>query len=400
MNEQEDQLKKLLNAVEKDFKKTFKDSETEFIRASEEPPPTGIILDNPLLELLLDRRFLPYGRCYLSYGDKSSGKTSLFYDLAKLFQKNNGVVLWFETERAADLDYAAGQGVNTERLGLSHPRTLEEALTAIESAIDNLPKLFPDGDTPVLVCLDSIAGTMTDYESEQKIIGENKPGEHAKLLAAFYRRIDEKLATEKCVFLAINQLKEVIGGFSGFGEKPEALIGGRAQRFHSTYQFKNTKTGEILTAHPIEGEKLKIKIGSHHEIVAKRNKLGREGNTRTIAVDNYIRGGYDWYRPLVDMLSTKYTSLVGRSGAYYTWKAINCSYIHPESKELTPIDTEMNYRRDDLATIICNSNDAKEIIRSKDVFDIRPLPSYEEVEKVENENKRKRKKKLDIPKEL
>lgn len=398
MSENKPNVSKLLDLVKKDFKKSFDKSETEFIPASEELPPTGILVDNPLLEFILDRRFLTYGRCYLVYGNKADGKTSFFYDMAKLFQRQGGVVIWLETENAADKDYAAAQGVNMSEVILSHPRTLEEALTAAESFINNMPKAFPEGDTPVLICLDSIAGSVTDYESEQAVVGDTKPGEHAKLLANFFRRITDPLAHEKCIFLAINQLKEQIGGFGGFGEeKPEAMIGGRAPRFHSTYQFKFARTGDITVPDPNHPD-IKRKIGSSHKITTKRNKLGREGNSQAIEVDLMSTGGFTWYESLVEHLAKNYKKLMTKSGGYYKWNIPDTKFFNPNSQQVEIVETEKNYLRRDMATILANSEEAKECIRT--AYDIKPLPSVEEVVKVEDENKKKRKKKIEAPKEL
>ena len=89
----DDIFKKLVETTQKQFAKKFKDSETQFVYARDEKPPIGIIVDNPLLEYILDRRFMAYGRFYLIYGQKGSCKTSLFYDFAKMFQKQGGKVL-------------------------------------------------------------------------------------------------------------------------------------------------------------------------------------------------------------------------------------------------------------------------------------------------------------------
>jgi len=397
-DKKKEQIDKLLTLVQKDFKKAFKDSETEFIDGKDELDPTGLLLDCPLLEKLLSSRFLIYGRCYLIYGNKADGKTSFFYDMAKRFQKAGGLVFWLETENAASKVYAFQQGLNIDEVKLSHPQTLEEALTSIEGIILNLPKAFPEGETPVLICLDSIAGTMTEYESDQNIIGETKPGNHAKLLSEFYRKITNPLSHEKCIVLTINQLREQIGSFGGFGEeKPEAMIGGRAPRFHSTYQLKFARTGDILEVDP-EHDKVKIKVGSSHKITCKRNKLGIEGNNQFIQVDSRVQGGYTWFESCVEDLGKNYEKLMTKAGGYYRWNIPNTKFLNPNSQQEEVINIEQSYLVRDMATIIANSEQAKELIR--EAYHVPPLPSYEEVVKVENENKKKRKKKVSEPKTL
>jgi RecA/RadA recombinase len=382
-------LQDLLQLTQKQFKKKKPDSDLEFKLAKDEKPPTGFIVNNPLFEYILDRRFLPYGRFYLVYGKKGSSKTSLFFELAKQFQRNGGDVIWLETENAADLDYAVKQGVDVNRLIIQHPATIEEALTLAEMYVKNMPKAYPDGQTPVLICLDSIAGSTTEYELDSShSITDMMPGIHARLLSRFYREMEKPLASEKCVFLVLNQLKEKIGAM-GFGEDvSDSMMGGNAPLFSSTYQFK-MKLREQLTAPDEHGAKRKI--GSRHIIECKRNKLGREGKGQDIEVDLYIDGGMDWWAPLVRKLGANYPSIVYKSGGWYTWKIPNTKFIDPLTSEEKDIDIEQTYREEELALIISRSIGAQEEIRK--AFGIPDLPPEDEVKAVEEERLTKRKKK-------
>lgn len=387
----------LLALITKDFKKKYKEDGPAIRIADDVPPVTGLIVDNPLLEFILDRRFLAYGRCYLTYGKKGCSKTSLFFYLAKLFQENGGDVVWVETERAADLDYARKQGVDTSRLIIPETNSLQEALTTVEMVIKNLPKAYPDGNTPVLICLDSIAGGITEYELGDGVgVGEVKVGEHARLMSSFYRRICTPLSYEKAIFLGLNQLKDVIAKMS-FGPDPgEALIGGDAQKFHSTYQWKMARTADMVLSQENGSER---KVGSKHSITGKRNKLGREGNSQQIEYDLYINGGIDWYSPLVRFIGKSYKTPITKSGGWYTWDIPNVSYFVTDEKgriaknedgsfKTLIIDVAQKFREHELGVVIANSPQAKDIIRTE--FGIPDLPSEEIIKEIETENKKKR----------
>ena len=382
-----DKLSQLLEMTEKQFRKKFKDSQTEFKLAKDEKPVTGLIVDNPYLEYVLDRRFLAYGRFYLVYGDKGSCKTSFFFDLAKTFQRAGGEVVWLETENAADLDYAKKQGVDLDRMVLQHPQSLEEALNMSEMYIRNLSKIDPDGQMPLLICLDSIAGSVTEYEQDTtNNITDTTPGAHARLLSRFYREMEHPLANERCIFLALNQLKDSIGGNVGWGEKPEAMMGGHAPRFSSTYQLKMAYTGTLKAKNAHGADR---KYGSKHKITCKRNKLGREGNMQNIEFDMYINGGIDWYSPLVERLGKEYTDIVSSSGARHTWKIPGVKYTADDGTEQDIPTTESFYAKE-LGPIIAKSPQAKEIIRK--AFEIPDLPTEEEVQEIEKERLVKRRK--------
>lgn len=381
----------LIKIAEAAFKKKFKEADKPFIYAKDEKPVNGLVLDCPLLEYLFDRRYIPYGRFYLCYGKKGSSKTSFFYDLAKIVQAQQGDVAWMETERAADLVYAAKQGVDLSKLSLSHPESLEQALTLGEELVRGMPKAYPDGNTPVLVCLDSIAGSVTEYEQESKhSILDASIGQHARILSRWYREMQNPLANEKCIFLCLNQLKASIGGMPTFGEEPpEAMIGGFAPGFHSTYQLKFDRTRDLVAEDEYGAER---KVGARIKITCKRNKLGRDGNKQFIIGDLYEHGGYDWWGPLVRKLKEEYTPLVGDGGSgWYLWKTEGMTYKEPASGEEIPIDTEQKFRESELGFIIKNSVPAKELIRK--AFGIPDMPAQEILDQVEAERKVKRKKK-------
>jgi recombination protein RecA len=378
------------NSVKKSFEKTFKSGgvSLELNTVDKELPPTGIILDNPLLEYAFDRRFMAYGRCYLIYGKKGCSKTTMLFDLAKIFQKAGGRMVWVETENAPDFRYMELQGVDPTKVHYHNPKSLEEALTLCQNIIENFSK-YSDGKTPLLVALDSIAGGCPEYEREQDVVGQTKVGEHAKLMSAFYRRITPYLECENMVFVATNQLKEQIGGMGGFGqEKPEALIGGDAQRFNSTYQFKVARIKDNLEEDHMG---VKRKSGSTHTLTVKRNKLGREGNSQKIEFDIHINGGIDWYSPLVRLLAENYPSLVGKSGGWYTWKMEGTTFNIDIEGVPTPsvIDVSKKFREHELGYVISNSAEAKEIIRK--AFAIPPMHDISVEREIEKVNKVKRK---------
>jgi RecA/RadA recombinase len=386
-----------INSIKKSFGKTFKTEAVnlELNTVDKELPPTGIVLNNPLMEYAFDRRFMAYGRCYLVYGKKGCSKTTLLFDLAKVFQKAGGKFFWIETENAPDFRYMELQGVDPKGVIYHNPKSIEEALTLCKLTIENYAK-YSDGKTPILVALDSIAGGATDYERDQDVIGQAKPGEHAKLMAAFYRHIIPYLECENMVFVATNQLREQIGGMTGFGaEKPEALLGGEAQRFNSTYQFKVARIKDNLSEDHMG---VKRKSGSTHSLVVKRNKLGREGNSQKIEFDIHIKGGIDWYSPLVRKLGEEYPSIITKTGGWYTWDVPGSEFIIRADGQETVgvIDSSKKFRESELGYMLMHSPAAQETIREAFAIPDMPPPEIEEEIQKTNKTKRKRKSELEL----
>lgn len=388
-----------LTGVKKGLNKAYKGIEAtlDLNTVDKELPPTGIILDNPLLEYVFDRRFMVYGRCYLIYGKKGCSKTTLLFELGKIFQREGGKMIWVETENAPDFDYMRSQGLDPEHVVYHNPKSLEEALTLIKTMIENIPKFDPDRKVPIMIALDSIAGAASDYEREQDIIGQTKVGEHAKLMSGFYRHIVPYLESEKAILVVTNQLKEQIGAMTYGAEKPEALIGGEAQRFNSTYQFKVAKIKDILEEDHMG---VKRKSGSTHTITVKRNKLGREGNSQKAEFDIYINGGIDWYSPLVKTLGDNYTALVGKTGGWYTWKTPGClaNIVVEGVPTEIEIDTSKKFRDKELGFLIAQSTAAKELCRK--AFGIPDMPDAKTVEAIEVKNKTRRKRRSELEMDL
>jgi len=397
-----DNFNAYLDSIKKSFNKAYKDEDVaaalELNSVDLELPPTGIVLDNPLLEYAFDRRFMAFGRCYLIYGKKGCSKTSLLFELAKIFQREGGKMFWIETENAPDFNYMELQGVDPANVIYHNPKSLEEALTLIKTIIENIPKFDPDSKTPIMIALDSVAGAASDYERDQDIIGQTKVGEHAKLMSNFYRHIVPYLESEKAILVVTNQLKENIMAMSFGAEKPEALIGGEAQRFNSTYQFKVARISDLLEPDHMG---VKRKCGSTHSLVVKRNKLGREGNSQKVEFNLYINGGIDWYSPLVKHLGETYPSLVGKTGGWYTWKipGVKTKIITEDGEVIEgDIATDKKYRENELGELIKQSVEAKEMCRK--AFSIPDMPDPETTAAVEQKNKSKRKRKSKLEADL
>lgn len=384
-------IEDFLEGIKKDFGKAFKSKDKEspvldLKPVSQQLPPHGLIIDNPLMEFALDRRFLAWGRCYLSYAKKGNGKTTMLFDAMKIVQKAGGLAFWIETENAPDFDYMRYQGVDPDKVQYFNPKTLEEATTVCLNIAENLPKL---GDIPILIGLDSIAGAAPNYEKEQDVVGQTKVGEHAKLMAAFYRQLTSLIEPYNCIFWATNQLRDVIGQMTFGEEKGEALIGGEAQRFCSTYQFKLARIRDNVMKNQYGAER---KIGSTHKIQVKRNKLGREGKGQELEFDIYIRGGIDWYSPLVRKLADDYDDIIYKNGGWHQWTTPGTPYMWTDPQtgvtEEREIDTEQKFRESDLGLVLYNSQPAKEIIRK--AFEIPDLPDLQTIQAIEHENKKKR----------
>lgn len=402
---------------QKSLAKISKENCVEFYIASEVPPLTGLVVNNPLLEYILDRRFIPWGRFILVYGPKGSSKTTLFFELAKIFQVNGGEAIWLEAENAADMDYAKSQGVDTTRLGLIKINSLEEGLNTLGCLINNYQLEDPEMKCPKLICFDSLAGIGVESEMDDKFGMENVTvGKHAKILSLFFRKYASKLAKLHMVVMFINQLRDSIS--TGFSPVPlpesakEALLGGKSQYFFSTYHWRLkfitdlTQVDENGEEEEGEGKKKAVrKVGSVHALDCVRNKVGREGKGQSVVFNTYREGGVDWYTPLVTKLKKEYPGLVALKGSRYFWKGPPVEYrkfvkneqgqytgasevrilgecipVKQPDGTMAPGTEPISYSGLDLAAAIANSDGAKEVIRN--LFGVPPFGAAGKIEDI------------------
>ena len=402
-------LDNYLAGINRALKRGDEDCNAEMKLAANEPPITGLIVDNPQLEYILDRRFIPYGRAILSYGKKGNGKTSLFFEFAKIFQRVGGYVFLYETEHALDLKiYAKNQGVNIDQqFYVAHPESLEAGTEAVIKQIVDLEKFDPSGEVPVLIGFDSFAGTCTDSEIETASLStsDSQVGVHARVLSKFYRRIENILAYDKCTFIAMNQERDKIGKMvmnSNGEDSTPAMLGGQAQFYHSSLQYRSSKLKDLIQSR----DGIERKIGSQHIIKCNRNKIGREGSRQDAQYDLYAKGGIDWYTPLVRRLTTTgYKMFVPQNKSCTNkqpteWRVEGCKIngtIYDANGELIkdeviPVGVKMP--ADQLGMYIAASSDAKEHIRK--AFEIPDLEDEEKVAAFQEEAKVKRTKKKEI----
>lgn len=205
------------------------------------------------------------GRINLSWGTKSSSKTTTFLRAVGIAQKMDAVTNKYlfeltpkETEAAVpmsvalvdvegtfDATWARGLGVDTDTLTLSKPQTAEEAIEIVEAYLNSGYDL---------VVIDSLAAMIPNAELEAGM-DENHMGLQARLLGKMFRKIQGTInkaakgdpMMAPTVFI-VNQLRQKIGVSYG---SPDVKPGGVSQDFFSTIEVK-FMSGQVVFYDPKE----------------------------------------------------------------------------------------------------------------------------------------------------
>ncbi len=197
----------------------------------EEVVPTGIdVLDHHVLGI----GGWPVGRIIELYAGEGMGKTSTLLQSIGGVQREGGIATLIETEHAIDAPRALVFGCDLDRVIVSQPDTLEDALEMMQTMLESLPAT-KKGDPPHFIGWDSLAATPTKSEVEQGAGGSQKMGERARAISFAMRVITKLCAEKRVILMIINQTRMKIGVVFG---NPTTTPGGEALKFHASMRIQ------------------------------------------------------------------------------------------------------------------------------------------------------------------
>lgn len=237
---------------------------------------------------------IPYGRIIEIYGDESTGKSLLALEIAKAVQRENGVVVLFDTEATAPRKFMTRVGVNVDDIIHRKPETIEE----LKSDFIAIDSAFAKADPDLKICYihDSVAATPSKGELEwDKKLKEWVPrdvemGARARAMSMLCRHICQRISRRKAIYIAVNQVRDKIGVM--FGEKT-TTPGGRALRFHSSVRVQLNRGRKLM------GSDQKYQ-GVMCNVFIKKNKVSEPFRKAPLAI--LWKKGFDEYSGLSDLL--------------------------------------------------------------------------------------------------
>ena len=217
--------------------------------------PSGIsVVDH----YLLGGGGLPVGRLTELFGDEGTGKTSLVFAFMAGAQRAGGIVGLAETENALQVERATTFGVDTGQVVLSHPESLEDALSMAEAFMRSLPP----GSGPNLWVLDSIAAAATRAEIENGAGGALRVGEFARRMSHGVKQLCALAARTRTAILLTNQTRQKIG--VAFGN-PTTTPGGNAVKFAASARL------QLMGGSSVKVEEMPV--GKDVTVLCVKNKI-------------------------------------------------------------------------------------------------------------------------------
>jgi RecA/RadA recombinase len=149
-------------------------------------------------------------------GESSTGKTFFALGIVKRFLDDNpnGAVFYFDTEAAVTKSMMEERGIDSNRVIVSEPDTIQKFRHTSIQILDNYAKTPEDSRPPMMMVLDSLGQLSTTKEVEDTTEGkETRDMTKAQLIKATFRVLNLKLAKVNVPLLITNHVYDVIGAY-------------------------------------------------------------------------------------------------------------------------------------------------------------------------------------------
>ena len=250
-------------------------------------------------------------------GESATGKTFFVLGVVKRFLDDNpsGAVFYFDTEAAVTKEMMSTRGIDTKRVIISEPETIQKFRHTAIQIIDNYAKSNEKDRPPMMMVLDSLGQLSSTKELEDTTAGsETRDMTKAATLKATFRVLNLKLAKVNVPLLITNHVYDVVGSYIPTKE----MAGGSGLKYAaSTICFLTKKKEKDGT--DIIGNIIKVKMAKSR--FTKENKVVEVRLTYDKGLDRYY-GLLDLAEKynIIKKVSTRY-ELPG--GAKVFGKAIN-----------------------------------------------------------------------------
>ena len=149
-------------------------------------------------------------------GESATGKTFFVLGVVRAFLDKNptGGVVYYDTEAAVTKDMMEDRGIDTNRVILAEPDTIQKFKTHALKMIEAYEKQPEDKRPPMMFVLDSLGILSTSKEMEDSLEGKDtRDMTKSQIIKAAFRVLTLKLAKVRVPMLVTNHVYEVVGSY-------------------------------------------------------------------------------------------------------------------------------------------------------------------------------------------
>lgn len=159
---------------------------------------------------------LPNNKIYALAGEQATGKSFLALGIVRHFLESDkkASVIYFDTEAAITKDMLEERGIDSRRVLISEPETIQDFRTKAIKFIELYEKKPVDKRGPLMMVLDSLGMLSTTKEMEDTAAGkETRDMTKAQIIKATFRVLTLRLAKAKIPMLVTNHVYDVTGAY-------------------------------------------------------------------------------------------------------------------------------------------------------------------------------------------
>jgi len=149
-------------------------------------------------------------------GESATGKTYFVLGIVRSFlqQHPEGGVVYYDTEAAVTKEMMEARGIDTKRVIIAEPDTLQKFRTHALKLLDTYDKKPEKERPPMMFVLDSLGMLSTSKEMEDSMEGKDtRDMTKAQIIKAAFRTLTLKLAKVKVPMLVTNHVYELVGSY-------------------------------------------------------------------------------------------------------------------------------------------------------------------------------------------
>lgn len=188
-------------------------------------------------------------------GEPSVGKTYFAVSIVEHFLKSNpkAGVVYYDTEAAVNKEMLESRGVDTSRVIISEPVTIQDFRTHALNFLEKYMAIEEADRPPMLIVLDSLGQMPTKKELEDSLAGnDTRDMTKAATLKSTFRVLTLKCARAKIPLIFTNHVYDVIGAYmptkkSGGGSGPAYAASTKLQITKAKDKDGTEVIGNILT---------------------------------------------------------------------------------------------------------------------------------------------------------
>ena len=159
---------------------------------------------------------IPNNKITAFAGETTTGKTFFALGVIKQFLIDNptGGVIYYDTEAAVTKDMMESRGIDTRRIVLAEPQSIQKFRAHALRTIEEYEKTPEAKRPPMMMVLDSLGILSSEKELADSLAGnDTRDMTKAQLIRGTFRVLTLKLAKVKVPMIVTNHVYEVIGSY-------------------------------------------------------------------------------------------------------------------------------------------------------------------------------------------